>query len=133
VREGVRNVYVSIDVKLVRDLLFNICKNAAEANLNSTQITLEMFEEADFVALTIHNTGVQIPDTLRNTLFDPYISTKLGYESQNMGLGLTIARKIALDHGGDLRLLEASDGAKFQVELPRIDSQNYMHRKGRSR
>jgi signal transduction histidine kinase len=37
-----------------------------------------------------------------------------------MGLGLTIARKIALDHGGDLTLLEDNDrdGATFLLDLP---------------
>ena len=35
-----------------------------------------------------------------------------------MGLGLAISRELAWALGGDLRLLEAEDGADFQLTLP---------------
>ena len=37
---------------------------------------------------------------------------------QGMGLGLAISRKILLDHGGDLELVDSAAGATFRLTLP---------------
>jgi signal transduction histidine kinase len=38
---------------------------------------------------------------------------------RDMGLGLSVARHIALAHGGDIRVGETSAGARLTVDLPR--------------
>lgn len=112
-------INVPLDQKLIRDLLFNLLKNASEANDGETTVTLRFLAEDDMAVILFHNSGRQIPSAIRQQIFDPYVSTKMESDRSNMGLGLTIARKIALDHGGDLRLDEAAcpDGACFRLEL----------------
>lgn len=105
----------SLDGKLLRDLFFNLCKNAAEANQGSTEITLSYKHSGYSDQILIHNSGASIPDALVDSLFDPYVSSKGG---SNMGLGLAIARKIALDHQGDLTLYSNQNGVTFQLDLP---------------
>jgi signal transduction histidine kinase len=39
-----------------------------------------------------------------------------------MGLGLAISRKIMLDHGGDLDLVDSARGATFRLTLPEAGS-----------
>ena len=111
---------VPFDQQLIRDLLFNLMKNASEANNGATKITLRSHIEGNAAVVWVHNTGSQIPDELKLTIFDPYVSTKKDFEHSNMGLGLTVARKIALDHGGDLLLDEQAfeGGVTFRIELP---------------
>lgn len=111
----------SFDPKLLRDLFYNLCKNAAEANLFETRITLRWKKLSDAHVIILHNTGRPIPKALSQSLFDPYVSTKTG---SNLGLGLAISRKIAFDHGGDLVLEESSEtnGVSFRLELPLIRS-----------
>jgi signal transduction histidine kinase len=70
-------------------------------------------------SFTVHNTGNTVPLALVERIFEPYVS---GHDpgKTNSGLGLAIARKIALDHGGDLRLIQndAAAGVAFQFEVP---------------
>jgi signal transduction histidine kinase len=112
---------IEIDSNLLRNLIFNVCRNASEANQGDTQISLtSTLSQADNnLTLAIHNTGRSIPPNVAARIFEPYVSGNAGADSVNMGLGLTIARKIAMDHGGDLRLLaDAGDGVTFVLELP---------------
>jgi len=111
-------IEVNLDTKLMRDLIFNLCKNASEANGGVTAIYIRGEVTSEGVLLRIHNTGISIPDSIRKTLFDPYVSTKTGPERTNMGLGLAIARKIAFDHGGDLTLADVDSGVTFELLLP---------------
>ncbi len=110
-----------LDPKLIRDLLYNVVKNAAEANSGQTNVTLQLIEAPGQVCCLISNTGAAIPPDLSKKLFEPYVSSKAGSESNNMGIGLTICRKIALDHGGDLVLVNNGDRGPvtFRLELPR--------------
>jgi len=71
--------------------------------------------------LQITDDGPGVPETLRNTLFDAYVTTRsTGDGEKGMGLGLTIARKIAHDHLGTLELVRSdSTGTTFELCLPR--------------
>lgn len=108
-------VMASLDAKLLRDLFYNIAKNAVEANAGKTDIDFHLSQDENILILTIRNSGVPIPPSVAETLFDPYVSTK---SAANMGLGLAISRKIAFDHQGDLRLIPSASGAVFQLEIP---------------
>ena len=53
----------------------------------------------------------------REKIFEPYVTTK----ATGTGLGLAIARKICLEHGGELALVPErapSGGARFVISLP---------------
>jgi nitrogen fixation/metabolism regulation signal transduction histidine kinase len=48
-------------------------------------------------------------------LFEPYTTTK----AKGTGLGLAIVKKIVDEHGGQIRVDNATDGgARFRVRLP---------------
>ena len=47
-----------------------------------------------------------MPEDLRETLFQPFVTTK----PSGAGIGLNLARQIALSHGGDLTLAPAEPG-----------------------
>ena len=66
------------------------------------------------VALDVSDSGGGIPEPLRAHVFDPYVTTRKSGEG--MGLGLSISRKIMLDHGGELQLVAASPaGTTFRL------------------
>ena len=64
--------------------------------------------------LDARDNGSGVPDSLRARIFDPYVTTRrIG---EGMGLGLSISRKVMLDHGGDLVLgATSSAGTTFRV------------------
>ena len=72
--------------------------------------------ENGFDIIRIEDDGPGIPPRLSERLFEPFVS---GKASEGTGLGLTISRELAANHGGELRLLQTGpDGTTFEVRLP---------------
>jgi signal transduction histidine kinase len=67
------------------------------------------------VAITVTDDGPGVPDELRARLFEPYATGRPG----GTGLGLPIAQRIAVEHGGDLTYASPpGGGARFTLTLP---------------
>ncbi len=120
VREGSsdQGVDVGMDRRMIRQVLVNLCSNSASAlGTVPGSITFRLLKEKDRVVLVVRDTGPGIPDSLKSRLFEPYVTTKP--VGEGMGLGLAIAKKIMLDHQGDLILSRTdSTGTEFHMVLP---------------
>src|SRR5262249_42013174 len=69
----------------------------------------------DVVTITVDDHGKGVSEASRDKIFEPYVTSK----STGTGLGLAIARKIAIQHRGDVGLDRApTGGARFIVSLP---------------
>jgi two-component system, NtrC family, nitrogen regulation sensor histidine kinase NtrY len=110
-----------VDPDMLRQVLVNLGDNSAQAlreHGRGGTLTLSFGEVGEAIALDVTDDGPGVPPALRSRLFEPYTtSRRIG---EGMGLGLAIARKVLLDHGGDLELLRAGDdGTTFRLLLPR--------------
>lgn len=107
-RTGSGAAEVCADRDMLRQVLINLCTNAAGAGAKTIVFSIVRN------ALEVQDDGGGIPPSLRPRVFDPYVTTrKIG---EGMGLGLAISRKIMLDHGGDLALAESSpSGTTFRI------------------
>jgi nitrogen fixation/metabolism regulation signal transduction histidine kinase/HAMP domain-containing protein len=109
---------VMLDRDMIRNVLMNLCTNSALAlGERSGRCTLIPRRETDAVILDVADNGPGIDADIAGRIFEPYVTTrKIG---EGMGLGLAIARKIMLDHGGDLELTaDTSRGATFSLRFP---------------
>ena len=104
---------LAFDRGMIRQVLVNLCNNAASAmGDQGGEIQLALCEESERIGLTVRDNGPGIEESVRNRLFEPYVSSKP--YGQGTGLGLAISRKIMLEHGGDLACLETgSHGTTF--------------------
>jgi signal transduction histidine kinase len=111
---------VCADRDMVRQVLVNLCTNSHRAVDGSGSVTFAIARRGTETALDVSDTGGGIPPSLRARVFDPYVTTrKMG---EGMGLGLSISRKIMLDHGGDLQLLDTSPGGTtFRLTFRRTE------------
>lgn len=105
-----------VDAKLLRQVLINLLRNGVEAMPDGGHLTLRTAVEGGRVALDVIDTGPGVPAALHESIFEPFFSTK----NHGTGLGLAVARKVARDHGGDLRLLPSARGAWFRFDLPAV-------------
>jgi signal transduction histidine kinase len=110
----------------LQQVILNLIKNAIEAMATglATKRTLRLVstqDENSVVSLSVQDSGPGINPENEIHVFDPFFTTK----SSGMGLGLSISRKIIMDHGGDLRLTKTdSNGCTFEITLPSVATSN---------
>jgi signal transduction histidine kinase/DNA-binding response OmpR family regulator len=101
----------------VEQLLSNLVGNAVKHGGRGA-ITVSAEPAGDAAVLTVSDTGPGIPESEQERVFDAFSQGTRAAEG-GLGLGLYIARWIALAHGGRLDLASApSLGTTFRVELP---------------
>jgi signal transduction histidine kinase len=107
---------IAIDEGLFRQALLNLVRNAREAMPDGGTLTVRVTKAAEGGAdVVIEDTGSGIPDELRATIFDPFITTK----EQGTGLGLAVTKEIVEAHRGIIAC-EVPDGGgtRFRIHLP---------------
>jgi two-component system sensor histidine kinase/response regulator len=104
------------DPALLQDVLSNLVTNAIEARAEGAQVTLTAARSKDgTTVLAVEDNGPGIPESLHETLFKPFVTTK----HKGNGLGLAICRKILEEHGGSLDFDRGRrSGARFEITLP---------------
>ena len=113
------------DASRLRQMVSNLLGNALQHGATDVPVGLSIRDDGSSIVLAVRNAGPPIPPDVLPTLFDPLVrSAKLGSAAQrtagSIGLGLYIAREVAIAHGGtiDVKSTEA-DGTVFTVHLPR--------------
>jgi len=109
---------VVADPVQVEQVLLNLIRNATEAmhELKSRRHTLSIRTslDAEFITISVGDTGPGIaPDKLAG-LFDPFFTTK----PTGLGLGLSISRSIVEQHGGRMTVESSPAGTTFSFTLP---------------
>jgi signal transduction histidine kinase len=107
-------VSVDLDREQARRALDNLILNAIQSTPTGGCVRLSASRNDANVQFRIADTGPGVPESLRNRLFEPFVTGR----ADGTGLGLAIVREIARAHGGEARLLPAAEGALFEVELP---------------
>ena len=117
---GCSDTYVAANKIEIEQVLFNLIGNSIEsmqqADCEDRQIDIECtFPVREFLTLTVRDSGTGISNSVAETLFEPYVTTK----SQGLGMGLSISRTIIEAHGGRLwHETSASGGACLRFRLP---------------
>ena len=93
-------VIVRADVGMLRQVMMNIAKNAAEAE--ATKIVIQQIDDSPSLTLYIGNDGLPIPAENRQSLFVPFFTTK----RSGSGIGLSLSRRMMVQQGGMLDLAE---------------------------
>jgi signal transduction histidine kinase len=119
---------VSMDLALIKQVLINLIRNAAEATADGGAVTLRVRagravlqgRERAVAILEVADTGKGIPPEVEARLFDPFFTTK----EAGTGLGLAIAARIIEKHGGLLQYqTQVGRGTVFGIVLPTVAPQ----------
>lgn len=108
---------VLVDPRQVRGAIENLVRNAVEAMPRGGTLTIQAKVEGDAVALSIEDTGDGIPYFVRSRLFEPLLTTK----PEGLGLGLTTAKALVENQGGQIRHEPRPEGGtRFVLLLPLV-------------
>ncbi|MEK7775022.1 MAG: ATP-binding protein [Candidatus Zixiibacteriota bacterium] len=106
----------------IQQVLLNLLFNARHAIKENGSITITLHATADTVFIDVRDTGSGILPENLSRIFDPFFSTKGVWgkdEFAGTGMGLSISRNIAHEHGGDLTVSsKVGEGATFTLRLP---------------
>lgn len=122
-------------------VLLNLVKNAAEAITDADLMTGEITLSTSFhygvrlavpgtrervhlpLVVAVRDNGPGIPDDLRQSLFDPFVTTK----PSGSGLGLALVAKIVGDHGGLIEVDSRPGRTEFRLHLPVLQDETDAH------
>jgi signal transduction histidine kinase len=104
----------------LRQAIRNLLRNALAAGGDPSQVRAEVRSFGDAVEVSVLDRGPGLPPGEEETLFERHRSRRAG----GTGLGLSVARTIAIAHDGSLTARQrAGGGACFVLRLPTLASQ----------
>ena len=110
------------DPELLERALRNLVTNAAQAERaagRSGPLAISLAAADGDWRIAIEDRGAGVPAAVRERLFEPFVSGRPG----GAGLGLALARRIVVLHGGEVRLGDRpGGGTRAEVLLPRVVS-----------
>jgi len=122
--EASGNVRGAWDPCRVSQALGNLITNAVQHGSESTPIVVTARGEADKVIVAVHNEGNVIAPEDQELIFDAFERRVSAWRKRprlrSSGLGLYIAKQIALAHGGSITVRSTvEEGTTFALHLPR--------------
>lgn len=126
---------LALDIDSIQQVLLNIINNAIQAmqQAHTPYPVIKIKTRAGLhniinnerypisVEVSIINNGPQIPESLRNRIFYPMVTTK----SDGNGLGLSIAQNIVERHSGVLQCTSTPQQTCFKIILPLITAKKH--------
>jgi signal transduction histidine kinase len=99
-----------IEARNLESAIYNLLLNACQAATRSThapEVKVQLTEVDERIYLTVLDNGPGVPAAVRRTLFNPFVTAG---KPNGTGLGLTLARRVAEEHGGSVCLEESNPG-----------------------
>jgi len=109
----------------LEQVLSNLLENALHAVQEASvpqdhRIRISVSSEAEWVVVGIEDTGVGMPESLLQQVFEPFVTTRAA--SGGTGLGLCICREVVEALGGKLEVKSSPlMGSRFRVCLRAVD------------
>lgn len=116
VRQGKELPVVLGDESQLRQLIFNVTKNAMEAMQDGGSLDLAADCDDAFVYLRVRDTGCGIERDAISRIYEPFFTTKKG----GHGLGMMIVMRIMREHGGQVGIDSTpGEGTLVTLQFPR--------------
>jgi signal transduction histidine kinase/DNA-binding NarL/FixJ family response regulator len=113
------NIYVIAHPSAVERIINNLIENAIKYTPEQGVVTVTLNAKADTVYFSVRDTGIGIPETLHERIFEPYFQLSVSRkDNDGMGLGLSIVKKIISNLGGQISLKSAEgQGTEISVSM----------------
>jgi signal transduction histidine kinase/pSer/pThr/pTyr-binding forkhead associated (FHA) protein len=98
--------------------IINLVVNAVHAmgDKGGGRLSVRSARRGDEVEIAVADTGPGVPAAIRNSLFEPFVTTKA--EGKGTGLGLSTVLMIVERHRGRIDFASSAEGTTFRISLP---------------
>jgi signal transduction histidine kinase len=114
-------MYMELDVNLMRNVFFNLLRNAIRYSEKGTVIYIRGIKQQDNLSvIEVENTGIAIPEKWKERIFELYqrAGNARTKAVQGSGIGLYVTRNIIEAHGGHIYVSHLNAPTVFTIELP---------------
>ena len=112
------SVYIECQEVQISQVLLNLLSNArfAVRELDGERwVKLKVTDDSDTIIISVSDSGLGIPPDIQNQIMNPFFTTKpIG---EGTGIGLSISKGIAEDHGGSLYLDTSQQHTTFVLKI----------------
>jgi signal transduction histidine kinase len=112
----------SVDPTRISQIIGNLLHNASKYTAIGGEIRVELVEDAGQVIIRVIDTGAGIPPDQLDRIFDMFarIERSIPNANSGLGIGLALAQRLAMMHGGALTAASLGEGrgATFTLTLP---------------
>ena len=117
------------DPHRLHQLFSNLILNALKYGAQTAPVRVILAAQPAEVEIKVCNSGQKIEESLLAHIFDPLVRGD-GYRSApggdgSLGLGLFIAREIAIAHGGTIEVISDEAETVFTIRLPRLPAKTF--------
>ena len=102
----------------VRQVMFNVVKNAIEASPKDGKVEIDIQSFEDYITIYVKDNGHGINKRDETRIFEPFYSKKKGGKLKGMGLGLSISKGITDALNGTLDFESSTKGTTFRIKFP---------------
>ncbi len=123
--ESTEPVVAECDPTRIEQVVTNLVSNAIKYSPDGGRVTVSAFSEPSHAIVSVSDEGMGIAPTELERIFEPFRRTSRSRELvPGVGLGLSVARKIVVGHGGILDV-ESREGAgsTFRMRLPLVSAE----------
>lgn len=117
-----KNVSPDLMLKIKRvqvgQVLINLLNNSTYAieSQENPWVHIEIETTDEHLQISVNDSGLGIPDHIRDKIFEPFFSTKP--VGAGTGIGLSISKRIMTDHLGTIGINEASHNTSIVLRFP---------------
>jgi signal transduction histidine kinase/CheY-like chemotaxis protein len=120
------SVWVQGDSVRIEQIAGNLISNALKFSQSERPVVVSVTREGEFAVLRVSDQGVGIPPEMLPRIFDLFVQAHhtIDRSRGGLGIGLTLVRRLAELHGGNIQAESAGDGrgATFTVRIPMISA-----------
>jgi ligand-binding sensor domain-containing protein/signal transduction histidine kinase len=111
-------VVAQVDVDAFQKIVNNLFDNAIK--YGADKVAVQLTADTETLTLQVMNDGLLIDPALQEKIFEPFFRTKEAANSAGSGIGLALARSLAILHKGQLKAVvdEAAGMNVFVLSLP---------------
>lgn len=114
---------IACDPDQIERIILNLLSNSVKFTEKGGSILVNIYFEDKMIFISIKDTGIGIPDDMKDLIFDRFIQVdkSTSKNSEGSGIGLSLVKSLVEMHGGSIHVNSTvGEGSEFIVMLPNI-------------